>query len=163
MRTAKTLIRLGGCPGWSESSLGAHSFCLFCHVAAHIYKPRINTEMKRRWGLCSKTNTEKNYFKTYTYACTQASKVKIPKYHKGHKGSCVCLKAMRTTSLSKSETYVVPLYYKFSILWYHKIEFLWYHKIKYDFVISQIWFCDIVILQNQNSCLISQSRFCDIT
>ena len=26
MRTVKTLIRLGGCPGWSESSLGAHSF-----------------------------------------------------------------------------------------------------------------------------------------
>ena len=24
---AKTLIRLGGCPGWSESSLGVHSFC----------------------------------------------------------------------------------------------------------------------------------------
>ena len=35
-RTAKTLIRLGGCPGWSESSLGAHSFCTFCHVVAHI-------------------------------------------------------------------------------------------------------------------------------
>ena len=34
--TAKTLIRLGGCPGWAESSLGAHSFCWFCHVAAHI-------------------------------------------------------------------------------------------------------------------------------
>ena len=31
-RTAKTLI----CPGWSESSLGVHSFCLFCHVAAHL-------------------------------------------------------------------------------------------------------------------------------
>ena len=27
MRTAKTLIRLGGCP---------HSFCWFCHIAAHI-------------------------------------------------------------------------------------------------------------------------------
>ena len=27
MRIAKGLIRLGGCPGWSESSLGAHSFC----------------------------------------------------------------------------------------------------------------------------------------
>ena len=26
-RTAMTLIRLGGCPGWSESSLGAYSFC----------------------------------------------------------------------------------------------------------------------------------------
>ena len=35
-RTAKTLIRLGGCPGWSESSLGAQSLCWFCHVAAHI-------------------------------------------------------------------------------------------------------------------------------
>ena len=28
MRTAKTLIRLGGCPGWSESSLGAHATLL---------------------------------------------------------------------------------------------------------------------------------------
>ena len=35
-RTTKTLIRLGGCPGWSESLLGIHSFCWFCHVAAHI-------------------------------------------------------------------------------------------------------------------------------
>ena len=32
----KTLIRLGGCPGWSDSSLGTHSLCWFCHVAAHI-------------------------------------------------------------------------------------------------------------------------------
>ena len=36
MRSAKILIRLGGCPGWSEPSLGAHSFCWFCHVAAHF-------------------------------------------------------------------------------------------------------------------------------
>ena len=28
MRTAKTLIRLGGCPGWSESLLGAHAIML---------------------------------------------------------------------------------------------------------------------------------------
>ena len=28
MRTAKTLIRLGGCLGWSESSLGAHAILL---------------------------------------------------------------------------------------------------------------------------------------
>ena len=34
--TAKTLIRLGGCPVWSESLLGAHSFCWFCHVEAQI-------------------------------------------------------------------------------------------------------------------------------
>ena len=35
-RTAKTRIRLGGCTGWFESSLGAHSFCWFCRVAAHF-------------------------------------------------------------------------------------------------------------------------------
>ena len=31
----RRLIRLGGCPGWSESSLSAQSFCWFSHVAAH--------------------------------------------------------------------------------------------------------------------------------
>ena len=25
-----------GCPGWSESSLGAQSFCWFCHAVAHM-------------------------------------------------------------------------------------------------------------------------------
>ena len=30
------LIRLGGCPGWSVSSLGAHSFCWFCNVTAQL-------------------------------------------------------------------------------------------------------------------------------
>ena len=39
MRTAKTLIRLGGCSGRCESSLGAHSFCWFCHIAAHLVIP----------------------------------------------------------------------------------------------------------------------------
>ena len=32
----RRLIRLGGCPGWSESSLGAQSLCWFCHVETHI-------------------------------------------------------------------------------------------------------------------------------
>ena len=31
------MIRLGGCPGWYESSLGTHSFCWFCHEVAHMY------------------------------------------------------------------------------------------------------------------------------
>ena len=37
-RKAKLLVRLGGCPGWSESSLGAHAMpiCWFCHEAAHV-------------------------------------------------------------------------------------------------------------------------------
>ena len=36
MRTARSLIRLGGCPGQSESSLGAQPLCWFCHVVAHF-------------------------------------------------------------------------------------------------------------------------------
>ena len=36
-RTAKTLIRMGGCPGWSESSLSAQSLCWFCDVAAQLW------------------------------------------------------------------------------------------------------------------------------
>ena len=36
MQTAKTLIRLGECPGWSESLLGAQPFCCFCYVVAQI-------------------------------------------------------------------------------------------------------------------------------
>ena len=32
----RRLIRLGGCPGWSESSLGADSFLGFCPDAAHL-------------------------------------------------------------------------------------------------------------------------------
>ena len=43
MRTAKTLIRLGGCPGWSESSLGAQPFCWFCHVAGFVMSRLIYT------------------------------------------------------------------------------------------------------------------------
>ena len=38
MRSAKTLIRLGGCSGWSESMLGSHWLRWFCRVAAHIAK-----------------------------------------------------------------------------------------------------------------------------
>ena len=36
LNAQRRLIRLGGFPGWSESSLGAHTFCWFCHVVAHI-------------------------------------------------------------------------------------------------------------------------------
>ena len=35
-RKAKTLIRLGGSPGWSESPLGAQPSCWLCHEVAHI-------------------------------------------------------------------------------------------------------------------------------
>ena len=35
-RTARTPIRLGGCPGWSESSLCTCHFFWFCYEVAHI-------------------------------------------------------------------------------------------------------------------------------
>ena len=37
MRTAKTLIRLGGCPGRSESSLGAHSLLVLSCCGLNPY------------------------------------------------------------------------------------------------------------------------------
>ena len=48
MRTAKTLIRLGGCPGWSKSSLGAHAtlFVLSCggsFSTCFVSGPTVNT------------------------------------------------------------------------------------------------------------------------
>ena len=46
-RTAKILIRLGRCPGWSESSLGAQSFCWFYHEAANF---NVNLTRKNIWG-----------------------------------------------------------------------------------------------------------------
>ena len=33
----RRLIRLGGCPVWSESLLGAHLFCWFCRAEARIF------------------------------------------------------------------------------------------------------------------------------
>ena len=35
-RLIRTLTLARGCPGWSESSLGAQSFCWFWHEAAHL-------------------------------------------------------------------------------------------------------------------------------
>ena len=40
MRTAKTLIRLGGFPGWSEYSLGAHAVLLVLSWGAQMVKNR---------------------------------------------------------------------------------------------------------------------------
>ena len=46
-------IRLCGCPGWSESSLDAQSFCWFCRGAAHMLKFCFfsikHQKLTRRW------------------------------------------------------------------------------------------------------------------
>ena len=51
------MIRLGGCPCWSESSLDAHAFCWFCHEAAHFALksfralcPRVSSFLLALWS-----------------------------------------------------------------------------------------------------------------
>ena len=51
MQTAKTEIKLGWRPGWSESSLGAQPFCWFCHVAVHLFPPH---SQWKRLEVCGK-------------------------------------------------------------------------------------------------------------
>ena len=46
-RIAKTLISLGGCPGWSESSLGAQSFCWLCQEVAHFFFLTANNQISQ--------------------------------------------------------------------------------------------------------------------
>ena len=44
MRTAKTLIRLGGCPGCSESSLGARAILLVMELAHVLTKWHVTVQ-----------------------------------------------------------------------------------------------------------------------
>ena len=75
MKKAKTLIRLGGCPGWSESSPYAQTFCWFCHEAAHIFCYKISEHRQLNvqhykfrdlvgwlcWGLTSQSTIFQSY------------------------------------------------------------------------------------------------------
>ena len=54
MQTAKTLIRLGGCSGWSESSLGAQSFVGFVMRRLICHHPLWSSD--QRTGLLIKTS-----------------------------------------------------------------------------------------------------------
>ena len=58
MRTANTLIRLGGCPGGSESSLGAHAILLgfvmrwrMPHTRRHRVKKYSQHSMASPWTI----------------------------------------------------------------------------------------------------------------
>ena len=76
--TAKTLIRLGGCPGRSESSLGAQSFCWICHEAAHIMMQGTAYSLKIFLHCSSflfKFDLKENH--TFTKACSNAKQMKI--------------------------------------------------------------------------------------
>ena len=51
---------LSGCPGWSESSLGAKSICWFCHEPAHFISAKvgfIQRSFHLRWLLTKNYTT----------------------------------------------------------------------------------------------------------
>ena len=51
----RRLIRLEGCPGWSESSLGGQSFCLLCHEVAHLASVDEQASLSLTWSLIFET------------------------------------------------------------------------------------------------------------
>ena len=73
MRTAKTLIRLGGCPGWSESSLGTQSFCWFCHEGAHFTISAIYLEAVSKQPITLENTT--NSLDRYSKGRSRRSKI----------------------------------------------------------------------------------------
>ena len=48
---------MGGCPGWSVSSLGAQPHCWFCHAVTQIYASKHNI-LDKYWDI---TNTDNMY------------------------------------------------------------------------------------------------------
>ena len=52
LSTQRRLIRLGGCPGWSESSLGAQSFCWFCTrwLILRFWQTGLDKQSGPRWA-----------------------------------------------------------------------------------------------------------------
>ena len=75
-RKAKTLIRLGRCPGWSESSLGAQarllvlSCCVsFCRAAAHLQavwnSDPIKSQVETRFSSTVSKKSSKSWYRCH--------------------------------------------------------------------------------------------------
>ena len=64
-RIANTLIRLGGCPGWSESSLGAHAILLVLSWGGSkydfFYKSQVPGQHAHRHSTVGYTLVDSNY------------------------------------------------------------------------------------------------------
>ena len=72
---AETLIRLGRCPGWSESSLGAHAILLVLSCVAHFFfAPYVlkSTNNAQKW---SKNKLKIHELKFKFYHCLVFSSV----------------------------------------------------------------------------------------
>ena len=76
VRPAKTLIGLGGCPEWSESSLGAHDILLGFSCGGHKCKGFSSQIVNSFFCLWSSINASINNYmhhisNNYIYLCTQ--------------------------------------------------------------------------------------------
>ena len=60
-RTAKTLIRLGGCPGWSESSLGAKTILLVLSWGGSNVREYPAMCQCQVWNLCCSPGQREPY------------------------------------------------------------------------------------------------------
>ena len=69
LRAQRRLIGLGRCPCSSESSVGAHSFCWFCHVAAHMKKPWVISypisAQQRFWSDCVDAQADQSFHRAH--------------------------------------------------------------------------------------------------
>ena len=70
----RRLIKLGGCPGWSESFLGTQSFCWFCHEVAHFSYIRLTNGWL--WRLLW-TETQLKFAKNLTSNGNQRVELKL--------------------------------------------------------------------------------------
>ena len=113
----RRLMRLGGCQGWSESSLGAHSFCWFCRVVAHFvllfYRFIGSLRLTSRFIIkCLFSNTKINF------------------------------KISRLRLCNIKNYFILQIISKFDFVVPKKSGWLFF----YDFVLSKIRFCDITKL-----------------
>ena len=70
MQTGKTLIKLSGCPGRSESTLGAHSFGWVCHVMDHLLIEDKNMKSSSKGIFTRKQLPNYNNIGQHTQDCT---------------------------------------------------------------------------------------------
>ena len=69
MRTAKTLIRLGGCPGWSESSLGAQIILLVLSWGGSVVENNMVPTVEKQSPYRDKATTQCVWLKFSQNVC----------------------------------------------------------------------------------------------
>ena len=108
----RRLIRLSGCPGWSESSLGAQPHCWFCHVAAQLERDGFGEVTAKQNIQCTTTHVQNRIYNV-------PQLMYITEYTMHH-NSCTKQNIQCTTTHVQNRIYNVPqLMYKTEYTMYH--------------------------------------------